>query len=61
MSTITGDDENDDVAEQANAVIESVKECVDRGEGLKPCHVYVDGSGRCQCGMGPILTERRMG
>jgi hypothetical protein len=35
-------------------------ECVDRGEGLKPCHVYVDGSGRCQCGHGPDLNERKM-
>ena len=35
-------------------------ECMDRGEGLKPCHVYVDGSGRCQCGDGPDLNERRV-
>ena len=35
-------------------------ECVDRGEGLKPCHVYVDGSGRCQCGDGPDLNDRRV-
>lgn len=34
--------------------------CEDRGAGLKPRHVYVDGSGRCQCGRGPDLNERRM-
>jgi hypothetical protein len=34
--------------------------CEERGEGLNPSHVYVNGSGRCQCGKGPDLSERRM-
>src|ERR1044072_1144151 len=34
--------------------------CVDRGEGLKPMHIYLDGSGKCECGQGPNLSEQRM-
>jgi len=34
-------------------------QCEDRGAGLKPRHVYLDGSGKCVCGQGSILTERR--
>lgn len=48
-----------DVARQANDAITSAT-CEDRGEGRKPRHVYLDGSGRCQCGKGPDLNERRM-
>jgi len=58
MSTIPISDEAD-VARQANEAINSAT-CEDRGEGRKPCHVYLDGSGRCQCGEGPDLNERRM-
>jgi hypothetical protein len=25
-------------------------ECVERGEGRGKCHVFLDNSGRCQCG-----------
>jgi len=49
MSTITGDDENDDVAEQANVVIESAKECMVRPDGKKT-HVFLGYSNKCQCG-----------
>ena len=32
----------------------------DQGNELKPRHVYLDGSGKCECGDGPNLSERRM-
>jgi len=50
------------VRDEFNAVVEEVKRvgCIDRGEGLKPTHVYLDGSGKCVCGDGPQLSERRM-
>lgn len=35
-------------------------QCIDRGEGLKPMHIYLDGSGECQCKRGPRLSEQRM-
>jgi hypothetical protein len=57
MSVITDDD--DDLAQQANETIRNVT-CEERGEGLNPRHVYLDGSGRCQCGHGPDLSERRI-
>lgn len=47
------------IAEQMDAVIAEVH-CEDRGEGLRPRHVYLDGSGRCQCGDGPDLMKERM-
>lgn len=59
MSLITGDDD-DEVAREVNAAIEAAHQCVDRGEGFNPCHVYVDGSGKCQCGRGPVLDQRRL-
>jgi hypothetical protein len=59
MSVITGDDD-DEVREEFNSIVDSVRECVDRGDGLNPCHVYLDGSGECQCKRGPRLDERRM-
>ena len=34
--------------------------CVDRGEGMKPMHIYLDNSGECQCKRGPNLSEQRM-
>lgn len=58
MKVTTGDD--DEVARAANQAIAEAQRCVDRGEGFKPCHVYVDGSGECQCGRGPDLSQRRI-
>jgi hypothetical protein len=59
MIVITGDgDDNVTLAQQANETIRNVT-CEDRGEGLNPRHVYLDGSRRCQCGYGPDLSERR--
>lgn len=54
--------DDDDIRSDFDAVIEQVKRigCEDRGEGLKPRHVYLDGSGKCVCGDGPQLSERRM-
>lgn len=57
MSIVTGDDE-DEVAADANRTIRSVT-CEDRGERLKPRHVYVDGSGKCQYEKGPELGQRK--
>lgn len=34
--------------------------CMDRGEGRKPMHIYLDSSGECQCKQGPRLSEQRM-
>ena len=57
-------DNTDDpaVAQRANEAIAEATciGCEDRGEGLKPMHIYIDGSGQCQCKRGPNLTERRM-
>jgi len=55
MSIITGDDEDNEVKRPA-----TTPTCEDRGDGLNPRHVYLDGSGKCQCGGGPKLSERRM-
>ena len=53
---------SDDVEQEMDAVIGEVKQrgCEDRGEGLQPRHVYLDSSGKCVCGHGPDLSERRM-
>jgi hypothetical protein len=59
---MTTTDIDNEVRNEFDAIVEQVKRvgCVDRGEGLQPMHVYLDGSGRCQCGNGPKLSERRM-
>jgi hypothetical protein len=50
MSIIIGDDEDDDVARQANPVIvEATVGCVRRDDGKKT-HVFLDGGNKCQCG-----------
>lgn len=46
---------------EADAAIEQAKQgCVERGEGLEPCHVYLEGATKCVCQRGPDLSERRM-
>lgn len=50
-----------DTATRANEVIAQAQAgCEDRGEGLKPRHVYLAGSEECVCGRGPKLSERRI-
>lgn len=51
----------DDTATRANEIIAGAQaSCEDRGEGLKPRHVYLAGSEECVCTHGPQLSERRM-
>lgn len=59
MSVITGDE--DEVAREADSAINAARQgCIERGEGLNPMHVYLDDGGKCACGLGPDLNERRM-
>lgn len=48
------------VARQAEAVIASITECVERGKGRGKLHVYPNGSMRCECGSGPDREKERM-
>lgn len=58
----TDNTDNPTTTHSANEVIAEAKSrgCEERGEGLKPRHVYFDGSGKCCCGRGPDLSEQRM-
>lgn len=53
---------SNNVARDTNQAIDLAKKigCIDRGEGFKPMHIYIDGSGKCCCGNGPNLNEQRM-
>lgn len=49
----------DDAATRANeTTVKTQANCEDRGEGLKPRHVYLAGSEECACGRGPKLSAK---
>jgi hypothetical protein len=50
-----------DTANEANETIHTARQsCEDRGEGLKPRHVYLEGATECVCKRGPNLELQRM-
>jgi hypothetical protein len=60
---IDSNNNNDDAdtALSANIIIAQARAgCIDRGEGLKPMHVYLEGATECVCGEGPLLELRGM-
>jgi hypothetical protein len=59
MSVITGDDEDEDVARQANAAIAEVVGCVTHESGTR-CHVFLNDSNQCQCGDTRLDGYRRV-
>ena len=46
------------IAEEANKVIQSITNCVERGEGKGTCHVFLDHSNLCACGKIDLNKER---
>jgi len=46
------------VEERFDAIIDSAKHCIDRGEDKGKCHVFLDHSTKCQCGDIDLERER---
>jgi hypothetical protein len=52
-------DRKDSSAEDAaNAVINSVTHCIDRGKDKGKCHVFLDHSNVCECGAVDLEKSR---
>lgn len=45
-------------SEEANEIIQSATNCIDRGEGRGVCHVFLDRSDVCVCGDIDLAKER---
>lgn len=57
-SELTISESAQSVAQEFDAIIESVTHCVDRGKDRGKCHVFLDYSNKCQCGDTDLERER---
>lgn len=48
----------DQIAEEANRLIEQAKKCTERGEGQGKVHVFLDDSLICECTHVDLSKER---
>lgn len=58
LNTEKCEGEDHSVAERFDAIIESARHCVDRGEDKGKCHVFLDHSNVCECGDVNLERER---